>query len=177
MTGFDIFALLVVGLAAIGGLSRGFVQEALSLTAWAVAIIVIRWFHTDLTQWLVEPIGSASGAAVLAFAVLLLVPYIGLRLIAARAGQTSRKSVLGPFDRVLGLGFGALKGFVIVIMAFSMLVLGYDTIWGVGGRPMWLTEARTYPLVNASADWMVNLIREQRALLDGVEDPAPETAQ
>ncbi|WP_347303943.1 CvpA family protein [Croceibacterium sp. TMG7-5b_MA50] len=172
MTGFDIFALLVVGLAAIGGLTRGFVQEALSLAAWVVAIVAIRWFHTDLTQWLVEPVGSASGAAVLAFALLLLIPYLSLRVIATQAGQTSRKSILGPFDRVLGLGFGALKGFVIVIMAFSMLVLGYDTIWGAGGRPLWLTEARTYPLVNASADWMVNLICEQRALLDTVEEPA-----
>ncbi|WP_121119395.1 CvpA family protein [Croceibacterium ferulae] len=172
MTGFDIFALLVVGLSAIGGLSRGFVQEALSLAAWVVAIIAIRFFHTDLTQWLVDPIGSTSGAAVLAFALLLLVPYLGLRLLANHAGQTSRRSALAPFDRVLGFGFGMLKGFVIVIMAFSMLVLGYDTIWGAGGRPEWLTEARTYPLVNASADWMVNLIREQRAMLDGVEAAA-----
>jgi len=172
MTGFDIFALLVVGLSAIGGLSRGFVQEALSLAAWVVAIIAIRFFHTDLTQWLVDPIGSTSGAAVLAFALLLLVPYLGLRLLANHAGQTSRRSALAPFDRVLGFGFGMLKGFVIVIMAFSMLVLGYDTIWGAGGRPEWLTEARTYPLVNASADWMVNLIREQRAMLDGVEPAA-----
>ena len=172
MTGFDIFALLVVGLCAIGGLSRGFVQEALSLAAWVVAIIAIRWFHTDLTQWLVDPVGSTSGAAVLAFAVLLLVPYLGLRVLASQAGKSSRRSALAPFDRVLGFGFGMLKGFVIVIMAFSMLVLGYDTIWGAGGRPEWLTEARTYPLVNASADWMVNLIREQREMLDGVETAA-----
>ena len=172
MTGFDIFALLVVGLSAVGGLSRGFVQEALSLAAWVVAIIAIRWFHTDLTQWLVDPIGSTSGAAVLAFAVLLLVPYVALKLLASQAGKSSRRSALAPFDRVLGFGFGMLKGFVIVIMAFSMLVLGYDTIWGAEGRPQWLTEARTYPLVNASADWMVNLIREQRAMLDGVEPPA-----
>lgn len=172
MTGFDIFALLVVGFCAVGGLSRGFVQEALSLAAWIVAIIAIRLFHTDLTQWLVDPVGSTSGAAVLAFAVLLLVPYLGLRLLASHAGKSSRRSALAPFDRVLGFGFGMLKGFVIVIMAFSLLVLGYDTIWGASGRPDWLIEARTYPLVNASADWMVDLIREQRAMLDGVEDQA-----
>jgi len=173
MTGFDIFVLLVVGATAIGGIMRGFVQEALSLAAWVVAIIAIRWFHTDLTAWLVEPLGSTSAAAVLAFALLLLVPYVALKLAATQLGRHSRKSVLAPFDRVLGLGFGALKGFVIVIMAFSLMVLGYDTIWGVAGRPDWLTQGRTYPLVNASADWMVNLIREQRDQLQDVDETQP----
>ena len=162
MTGFDIIVLLVVGVAALGGFMRGFVQEVLALAAWVLAVLAIRLFHTDLTAWLVERVGSASGAAVLAFALLLLVPYGAMRLIANYAGRTSRKSKLAPFDRVLGLAFGALKGVIIVVIAFSLLVLGYDTIWGPEGRPDWLRDARTYPFVNASSEGMVRLIEERR---------------
>ena len=178
MTGFDIIVLLIVGVAAVGGFMRGFVQEVLSLAAWALAVFAIRYMHTDLTAALFGYIGTPSGAAVLAFALLLLIPYAAMKLIAGRAGLAARNSVLGPFDRVLGFGFGALKGVIIVVMAFSLLVLGYDTTWGLTGRPAWITTARTYPFVNASADAMVHLIDErQRAFRDGDEAVGDDTAE
>lgn len=171
MTGFDIIVLLIVGVAAVGGFLRGFVQEVLSLVAWALAIFAIRFLHTDLTAFLYEYIGTPSGAAVLAFALLLLIPYAAMKLIARMAGRTSRNSVLGPVDRVLGFGFGGVKGVIIVVMAFSVLVLGYDTVWGPTGRPTWMTTARTYSFVNAAADAMVELVneRQDRLQADAVE--------
>ena len=175
MTGFDIIVLLVVAVAAVGGFLRGFVQEVLSLASWVLAVLAIRFLHTDLTAALYNVIGTPSGAAVLAFALLLLIPYAGMKLIAARAGRASRSSILGPFDRVLGFGFGAVKGVIIVVMAFSLLVLGYDTVWGPAGRPVWMTTARTYPFVNASADAMVQLIDERQRRLRG-EEPDEEDA-
>jgi membrane protein required for colicin V production len=161
MTGFDIIVLLIVGIAAVGGFLRGFVQEILSLGGWILAIVAIRYLHTDVTALLFGFIGTPSGAAVLAFVLLLLVPYAAMRLVAGRAGRASRASMLGPFDRVLGFGFGAVKGAIIVVMAFALLVLGYDTVWGPSGRPVWIVNARTYPFVNASSEAMVQLIRER----------------
>lgn len=167
MTGFDIIVLLLVGVAAIGGLLRGFIQEILSLAAWVLALFAIRYMHTPLTSWFVPKLQSTSGAAVLAFALLLLIPYAGMKLIASHAGRASRASVLGPLDRLLGLGFGALKGMIIAVLAFSILVLGYDTVWGVAGRPAWITTARTYPFVNAAADELVQMIAEHRQSVEG----------
>lgn len=162
MTGFDIAVLLFVGLGAATGFLRGFVQEVLTLGAWLVAVIAIRLFHEQATI-IVEPyVGTASGASVLAFALLLLLPYGVVKLVSRWAGGKSRSSVLGPIDRVLGFGFGAIKGTIIVVMAFSVLVLGYDTVWGPGGRPDWITQARTYSFVNASSEAMVQLIAERR---------------
>lgn len=174
MTGFDIIVLLIVGVAAVGGFLRGFVQEVLSLLAWVLAIFAIRYLHTDLTSVLFGFVGTPSGAAVLAFVLLLLIPYAAMKLIAGRAGKAARNSLLGPFDRVLGFGFGAVKGVIIVVMAFSMLVLGYDTVWGPDGRPTWMTTARTYPFVNASADELVQLIGERERLLGGDEPAGDE---
>ena len=68
MTGFDIIVLLIVLVAAIGGFMRGFVQEVLSLASWVLAVLAIRFLHTDLTAALFGFIGTPSGAAVLAFA-------------------------------------------------------------------------------------------------------------
>lgn len=162
MTGFDIAVLLLVGFGAITGFLRGFVQEILALGAWIFAIFAIRMLHTPVTDWLEPRIGTASGAAVLAFALLLLVPFAVIKLAAKWAGDNSRASVLGPIDRVLGFGFGAVKGVIIVVLGFSVLVLGYDTVWGVGGRPDWITRARAYPFINASSEALVQIIAERR---------------
>jgi len=162
MTGFDIIVLAIVGVAAVGGFLRGFVQEVLALAAWAMAIIAIYLFHTDLSAFLLGYLASPSAAAVLAFVILLLIPYVVLRALASRAGRKSRKSVLGPVDRVLGFGFGAVKGVIVVVMLFSLVVLGYDTVWGEGGRPQWIRDGRAYAFINASSEAMVQLLRERQ---------------
>lgn len=165
MTAFDIIVILLVGVAAVGGFMRGFVQEVLSLASWILAIFAIRFLHTDITDALTPALESQSGAAVLAFVLLLLIPYAAMKLIAGRLGSTSRDALLGPIDRVLGFGFGAVKGIIIVVMAFSVFVLGYDTVWDVTGRPTWVTNARTYQLVDSSSKAMVEIIAERRARL------------
>lgn len=162
MTGFDIAVLLLVGLGAIAGFVRGFVEEILALCGWVFALFAIRFLHTPLTSFFEPDVGNDSGAAILAFALLLLVPYAFVKLVARWAGNVSRRSVLGPIDRVLGFGFGAIKGMIFVTLGFSILVLGYDTVWGPDGRPAWIKQARTYPFVNASSEALVTLIAERR---------------
>lgn len=165
MSGFDIIVLAIVGVAAIGGFARGIVQEVLSLASWILALFAIHYLHTPFYELLRDYIGPGTPVAVLAFALLLLVPYAAMKLIAGRVGEASRNSILGPIDRVLGFGFGAIKGTLIVVLGFSLLVLGYDTAWGVAGRPAWMTTARTYPVINASADSLVQMIEDRRARL------------
>ncbi len=162
MTGFDIAVLILVGLGAITGFMRGFIQEIFALAAWVLALVAIHNLHTPLTEMLGPFVGTGSGSAVLAFAILLLVPYAIVKLLSNRLGEASRNSVLGPIDRLLGFGFGAVKGMVIVVLAFSVLVLGYDTIWGAAGRPTWITQSRAYPFVNAGSDYLVKMISERR---------------
>ena len=162
MTGFDIAVLILVGLGAITGFMRGFVQEVFALAAWVLALVAIHNLHTPLSLALTPYVGTESGASVLAFAILLLVPYAVVKLIGNRLGEASRNSVLGPIDRVIGFGFGAVKGIVITVMAFSVLVLGYDTIWGVGGRPHWIVNSRSYLFVNRASEELVKMIGERR---------------
>lgn len=170
MTVFDIIVLVLVGAAAVGGFMRGFVQEVLSLGAWILAILAIRALHTDLTAQIYSWFGTPTSAAILAFVLLLLIPYAAMKLIARWFGTKTRNSILGPIDRVLGFGFGMVKGIIIVVMAFSLLVLGYDTVWGPQGRPDWMTSARSYQFVDASSKAMVQIIKERRDELRSTDD-------
>lgn len=174
MTALDIIVLFLLGGGAVFGFMRGFVQEALSLIAWILIIAAVRVLHGPATAALSESVGTESGAAVLAFLAIVIVVYALGRWIAKSIGSKSRKSVLGPIDRVLGFGFGALKGLILATLIFLLLVMGYETMFGAKEpRPEWMEKSRTYPLLNASGDAMSAFVRDQRE----ADDAEAETAE
>jgi membrane protein required for colicin V production len=172
MTGFDIAVMVIVGLGAVTGFMRGFVHECLALAAWIVGIVAIHMLLSPTSALLLPYVHSTSGASVLAFAILLIVPYAAIKFLANRLGSASRNSVIGPIDRVLGFGFGAIKGTLIVVLAFAVVALGYDVAWGRAGRPTWLTETRTYPFINACSDKLVAELSQRRR---GSANAAPDS--
>ena len=165
MNAFDIIVCIIVGVAAIGGFMRGLVQEVLSLASWILAAFAVYYFHGEMTAFLGQYYNAQPATSLLAFVLLLLVPYIAMKVIATNVGEASRNSILGPIDRVLGFGFGAVKGALIVVFAFSVLALGFDAAWGYKGRPAWITTAKAYPAVDAFSGQLVSLIAERRAAL------------
>jgi membrane protein required for colicin V production len=177
MTIFDILVLIIVAVAAIGGFMRGLVQEIFSLAAWVLAAFSIYYLHPPLTNFLRGYYDAEPATPILAFVILLLIPYAAMRVIASNASEVSKGSILGPIDRVLGFGFGTIKGALIVVIAFSILVLGFDTVWGYKGRPDWITQARTYPAADAFSRELVQMIAERRARLLGEEEAAGEAEE
>lgn len=173
MTALDIFVLFLLGSGAVFGFLRGFVQEMLSMIAWVLIIVAVRVFHAPATAALAEAVGSDSGAAVLAFLAIVIVIYALGKWISKSLGAKSRKSVLGPIDRVLGFGFGILKGLIMATLIFLLFVMGYDLVYDADEkRPEWMTISRTYPLLNASGDAMSEFVREQRLAADSGAEAA-----
>jgi len=163
MTALDIFVILLLGGAALIGLVRGFVHEVLALAAWVVGIAALKLFHTPLQAKLIEPVGTDTGASVLAFALLFLPAYVGVKLFARAVGGKARRSILGPIDRLLGGGFGMVKGLAGATLFFLLANLATDMIYGgEADRPEWMTESRTYPLLNATARAVVDWVETRR---------------
>src|SRR3546814_9607298 len=119
---FDFMVFAVVGIAAIGGFMRGLVQEVLSLASWILAAFAIYYLHRPLTEALAVYLEAEPATSILAFALLLLIPYAAMKVIANYVGQASSNSFIGPIDRVLGFGFGLLKGALIVVQIGRALV-------------------------------------------------------
>ncbi len=172
MTGFDYVVFLVVGLAAIAGFFRGFVEEVLSLAAWCLAMLAVHYGHDALTTVLIPYVRTETGAGVLAFGILLAVPYFGMKIFARMVGNASRSSMLGPIDRVLGFGFGAIKGFVLMVLAFSLLVFANDVVWGPKDRPAWIRDGRTYPFLNAAGEELMTMAAHRRSAGPESDDPS-----
>ena len=104
-----------------------------------------------------------ASASALAFALLFVPAYIVVKLIARRLGNTARRSVIGPVDRVLGGGFGMLKGLIGATLFFLLANLATDLVYGSDAkRPDWMRDARTYPLLNASGRAVVDWVETRR---------------
>lgn len=162
MAGLDIIVIIIVGVAAVGGFMRGLVQEVLSLAAWVFAALAVHFLHPALTPAISNFLNSDRITPVFAFVLLLLIPYAAMKLIAANVSEASDGAILGPIDRVLGFGFGGVKGALIAVFAFSVLALGFDEGWGYKGRPNWITTARTYPAADAFSRDLVPMIAARR---------------
>ncbi len=164
MNAIDILVLLLIGGCALFGLLRGFVMETLSLIAWVLGIFAVRLFHASVAELLTPFVGTASGAGILSFLLVFGLTFGAGKLLARSIGARTRQSILGPVDRVLGGGFGAVKGLIGATLIFLAFSLVYDTFYGSGARrPDWLTDARTYPLLNASGQAISGFLEEQRA--------------
>lgn len=163
MTALDIIVLLLVGWFGYRGLQRGFVAETLTLVAWLAAMAAVKLFHTTAAAALVDRVGTVAGASVLAFALLFGGTFLAGRFVADRFGAASKSSMLGSFDRMLGLGFGALKGLIAASIIFLFVSLVHDTIFGgKSQRPGWMVESRSYALLNATSGALVDFIDERR---------------
>jgi membrane protein required for colicin V production len=172
MTALDMLVLLLVGGAAVLGLKRGFVTETLSLGVWVLAVMAVKLLHGPVAEILTGMVGTASGAAVLSFALVFGITMFGGRMLARSIGERSKQSALGGFDRILGLGFGAVKGLIGASLVFLFVSLIYDTIYGQKSvRPAWMTESKTYPLLSASSRALVTFVEERRKGGDEASPP------
>jgi membrane protein required for colicin V production len=165
VTALDVFVfLLLIGGAAVGFV-RGFVHEVISILAWIVGIAMLKLFHTQLWTGLENTFHTSPAAgAVLAFALLFVPSFLLVKLLArSLGGRTRRHALLGPFDRVLGSGFGLLKGLLGATLFFLLANLATDMVYGPqADRPQWMTKSRTYPLLNASGRAIVDWVEARR---------------
>ena len=93
---------------------------------------------------------------------LFALTFVAGKFVAGRVGDGVRSSLIGPVDRVLGAGFGALKGLVVATLAFLAFSLGYHFFFGgQGGLPQWIEKSRSFPLLNASGEAMAQVIHDR----------------
>ena len=173
LTSLDIFVILLAGAGIVFGFLRGFVSEILSLFAWFLAIIALRFFHEPVAAWLSGSVGS--GAWLLAFVLVFGTVFILGKLASRRLGKSVRNSVVGPIDRLLGAGFGALKGLIGATLVYLALTFVFDMMWGrTAARPEWIADSRTYPLLHASGEAIVDLVEARRGNAAGRTPQRPQ---
>jgi membrane protein required for colicin V production len=115
-----LLAVLVLSVAV--GLWRGLVFEVLSLLGWIAAYVVAQAFASSVAPLL--PVGSAGGSLnhAAAFALVFFAALVLWALASRLLRVLIHATPLQAIDRVLGGGFGLLRG-VVLLLAVATVVL------------------------------------------------------
>ncbi|MBW7469975.1 CvpA family protein [Marinobacter sp. M216] len=128
----DWVIITLITVSTLISLKRGFVKEALSLVTWVGAFILARTFHPQMQSLLESTVETPLVRLIAAFAILFFGTLIVGAIINNMIGHLVRATGLSATDRVLGMGFGLLRGVVVVIVAIAFTrytPLAQDTWW------------------------------------------------
>ena len=120
MTVVDVVIIFVIVLSALFGILRGFMQESISLAKWIIATWIAATFAPKLAPMLPAAIESEALRQAISFASLFILVFLLGTLISHLVTRMLIKTGLTSIDRVLGLGFGLLRG-VLIIMIFVIV--------------------------------------------------------
>nr|WP_246387592.1 CvpA family protein [Chiayiivirga flava] len=148
MTWVDIVLLAILGLSALVGLWRGFVVEVMSLAVWAAAFWLAFAFGDDVAALFEQAVQSPSARLFLGYAVLFIGALIVGGLATWLMGKLVQSTGLSGTDRLLGLGFGLLRG--AALCCVLVLLFGFTPM----PQDAWWRESRVLPGFQSGAEWL-----------------------
>jgi membrane protein required for colicin V production len=172
ITPLDFVAIAVLVFTAMMGLSSGLVHSVLFIGAW-IGAGVAAWQFRPMLQPEIEKFVSSEQVAF--FATLLGIFVVALMIgsmIASALGKAVRASALRIPDKILGLGFGAACGGLLLSTAF--LLYTYIAKPADPPPPI-IADARAYPMVKAGADFIEPYLPESFKTRARAAGKAPDT--
>ncbi|HEY5008954.1 MAG TPA: CvpA family protein [Caulobacteraceae bacterium] len=149
MTLFDIIAVLILGVSVLVGFLRGALREVATVIAFVLAVVIAIFalrFTGPIARAAVHPSWAATGVALV---VVFLAAYIALRVLAANLMRgVHNVRALGTADRIVGSGFGLVRGLVVL----GVFYLAFNLAPPAMGTPAWIANAKLYPLARSCAD-------------------------
>lgn len=177
MNWVDAVMLGVLALSACAGFLRGFAREGLGVAAWIIAALLASRFYGAAVPIANRWIEDGQIADVVCYVVVFLVILIALSVLANLLSRLVRLSLLGGVDRILGFGFGMVRGVALLVLAYIGLavMLSPDDWPGAvrqaRGLPYLHTGAR-YALAQAPERWRPML---PQGGLEAASDPGQES--
>ena len=121
LNNLDVILIILTLLSMIVSWSRGLVKEVLSIIGWILASVFIFYLLPYFTPFVKTYVAGSLMASFVGALILLIVFYILWFLATFKLLKTLRKSKLNSVDRTLGVFFGALRIFLLVIL-FNILL-------------------------------------------------------
>lgn len=179
LTLFDAIVVVVILISALLAMVRGFVREVLSITSWVIAGVAAYFLHKPLLNLIYpSPIADQTIATIIAVAVVFVIVLIIATYITVKAADFVIDSRIGAVDRLMGFVFGALRGLLLVVIAFVF----FTWLVPASQQPLWIANAQTHPMLENLGESLIQVLPPdiEAALMDGfrageeeTETPAP----
>ena len=121
LNNLDIVILIMVGISGLIALSRGLIKEVLSIIGWVLSGFAVVWLlpvFTKITRQYINS-GLISGSVSAVF-ILILFMVIWI-IVTDNVVSKIRNSKLSGLDRILGLFFGIMRAFLLIVLVYILI--------------------------------------------------------
>ena len=172
----DAGLVAVVAISGLVAMYRGFTREVLSILSWvaaaAAAFYVIFYqpgFADELAKQFATPPQQVHLiiARIIIGSAIFLVVLIIVHLITSHISDTVLDSRIGAIDRILGLGFGVVRGFILVVIPY-MFAVSFVCKDGAtraiaqgcqpGELPTWVEQARSKNMIRSTGSTLFGVL-------------------
>lgn len=141
----DWTLLAVLAVSMVIGLMRGFVFEVMSLAGWLVAWFAAQWLAPQAAAYV--PIGTPGSTLnfAAAFVACFLAAIVAWGLLSKLVRLLVQATPLSIPDRLLGAGFGLVRGGVLLLAVATTVALtpaAKSPPWQASHGARWLEIAR-----------------------------------
>jgi len=147
MNWLDAVLLFILTLSVILGFRKGLSRQIVGLVSVVAAIVIGLWTYGLAGGWISHYISSKRAANFVGFGLV----FIGVMLLGSLIGYVIHKFLkltgLSFFDRVLGAGFGVLRGTLIAVA----LILAMMAFAAEGKPPESVVHSRVAPYAVGAA--------------------------
>jgi membrane protein required for colicin V production len=150
----DIALLVILAISSLIGLWRGFAVEVLSLAVWVAAFWLAFVYGADLAGLFGDGFATPAARLLLGYALLFVAALLTGSLATWLIGRIVRGSGLSPMDRVLGMGFGLLRG--AALSCIVVLLAGFTPF----PQDPWWQQSRLLPGFTPGAEWLRSWLPE-----------------
>jgi membrane protein required for colicin V production len=140
----DIALLAVFGLSVLVGLWRGFVFEFVSLLGWLAAFVIANSAGPFAADQLAPSVGNPQVRLWIAYVLVFVLVLIACTLLARVLRALISATPLSFIDHLLGAGFGAVRGALILVVGATLVMLSpwaSSTAWTNSHGALWLGMA------------------------------------
>ena len=159
LTYLDAALLGVAVLSGLLAMYRGFTREVLSILSWVAALAAVLYFvlyHKPAAEQLAKQYLSSmeakQGTAVVQIlmgAIIFLIVLVVVHLITARVSDSILDSRVGMVDRLLGFVFGAVRGFVLIVIPFMFYEAFYPD---PANQAPWVRQSKSLPYIKSTGN-------------------------
>lgn len=150
----DWFLLAALVISILIGVLRGFTREVFGLASWIVAIVAALMLAPHTVGYLEPHIATPSIRIAASYALVFFAALVLGAIVTTIVSMLVRKSALSGFDRMVGGGFGLVRGVLLAVLL----------VWLVGMTPArkdsWWSSSMLIPHLEVLADGFKQLMPE-----------------
>ena len=154
MNPFDIFIIIVLSYSIIRGLFRGLVKEVSSVIGVLGGFYAAHSYYPMAAKLLAGIVKDQSYLNILSFLIIFCGILIVISILGVVIKYLLNVAFLGWIDRICGVGFGLIKGVLIVTVIFIIL-----TTFLSKGTPL-IKNSILAPHVTWISEKMVGLVSD-----------------